>query len=123
MTWDMENGEFSYLHLIDNMTGSDIDCLTATEYRFTSRPSDYKSRFKLVFEYTGIEEQEDSPSTGSGTAGTATLQMFDMMGRLVMQKTVSGTQTTIAMPEMTAGVYVLRLSDNNGSRVQRIVIE
>jgi len=144
MTWDMENGEFSYLHLIDNMTGSDIDCLTATEYRFTARPSDYKSRFKLVFEYTGVEEQEDGPSTGSGTfafmmgnelvvncgpstgsgtAGTATLQMFDMMGRLVMQKTVNGTQTTIAMPEMTAGVYVLRLSDNNGSRVQKIVIE
>jgi len=144
MTWDMENGEFSYLHLIDNITGSDIDCLTATEYRFTSRTNDYKSRFKLVFEYTGVEEQEDGPSTGSGTfafmmgdelvvncgpstglgtAGTATLQMFDMMGRLVMQKTVSGTQTTIAMPEMTAGVYVLRLSDNNGSRVQKIVIE
>ncbi|MBQ6683885.1 MAG: hypothetical protein IJM74_07265, partial [Bacteroidales bacterium] len=67
LTWDMENGEFSYLHLIDNMTGIDIDCLTATEYRFTSRPSDYKSRFKLVFEYTGVEEQEDGPSTSSGT--------------------------------------------------------
>ena len=145
LTWDMENGEFSYLHLIDNMTGSDIDCLTATEYRFTSRPSDYKSRFRLVFEYTGIDEPEGDgpstgsgtfafmmgnelvvncgPSTGSGTAGTATLQMFDMTGRLVMEKTVCGTQTTTVLPELTAGVYVLRLSDKNGTKVQKIVIE
>ena len=143
MTWDTENGEFNYLHLIDNITGINIDCLQDREYRFTAKTSDYKSRFKLVFGYTGIEENEDGPSTGSGTfafvmgnelvvngpstgsgtAGTATLQMFDMTGRMVMQQTVSGTQTTVSLPERSAGVYVLRLNDRNGSRVQKIVIE
>ena len=148
MTWDMENGEFSYLHLIDNITGSDIDCLQAREYRFSSKTTDFKSRFKLMFGYTGVEEQEDgpstgsgtfafimgnelvvncgpsTPSTGSGTSGTATLQMFDMTGRQVMSTTVSGTQTTTMLPNVTAGVYVLRLSDRiNGTRTQKIVIE
>ena len=141
MTWDTENGEFSYLHLIDNITGSDIDCLQDREYRFTSKVTDYKSRFKLVFGYTGVDEnEEDGPSTGSGTfafmmgdelvingpstgSGTALLQMFDMTGRMVMQQSVSGTQTTVSLPDLTAGVYVLRLSDRNGSRVQKIVIE
>ena len=142
MTWDTENGEFSYLHLIDNITGSDIDCLQAREYRFTSKTTDFKSRFKLIFGYTGVEEQEDGPSTGSGTfafimgnelvvncgpstgSGAATLQMFDMMGRQVMSTTVSGTQTTTMLPDVTAGVYVLRLIDKtNGTRTQKIVIE
>ena len=149
MTWDMENGEFSYLHLIDNITGSDIDCLQAREYRFTSKTTDFKSRFKLVFGYTGVEENEEdgpstgsgtfafimgnelvvncgpsTPSAGSGTSGTATLQMFDMTGRQVMSTTVSGTQTTTMLPNVTAGVYVLRLSDRiNGTRTQKIVIE
>ena len=148
MTWDMENGEFSYLHLIDNITGSDIDCLQAREYRFSSKTTDFKSRFKLMFGYTGVEENEDgpstgsgtfafimgnelvvncgpsTPSTGSGTSGTATLQMFDMTGRQVMSTTVSGTQTTTMLPNVTAGVYVLRLSDRiNGTRTQKIVIE
>ena len=141
LTWDMENGEFHYLHLIDNITGSNIDCLQAREYRFTATPDDYKSRFKLVFEYTGIEEPEgDGPSTGSGTfafimgnelvvngpstgSGAALLQMFDMTGRMVMEKNVSGTQTTVCLPEMTAGVYVLKLSDRSGSRVQKIIIK
>ena len=141
LTWDMENGEFNYLHLIDNITGSDIDCLQAREYRFTATPDDYKSRFKLVFEYTGIDEPEvpepvegptpfafimgnelvvNGPSTGSGAA---LLQMFDMTGRMVMEKNVSGTQTTVCLPEMTAGVYVLRLNDKNGSKVQKIIIK
>ena len=147
MTWDMENGEFSYLHLIDNITGSDIDCLQAREYRFSSKTTDFKSRFKLMFGYTGVEENEDpstgsgtfafimgnelvvncgpsTPSTGSGASGTATLQMFDMTGRQVMSTTVSGTQTTTMLPNVTAGVYVLRLSDRiNGTRTQKIVIE
>ena len=148
LTWDMENGEFSYLHLIDNITGSNIDCLQAREYRFTASPSDYKSRFKLVFEYTGIDEPEgDGPSTGSGTfafvmgnelvvnvvnsgpstpstgSGTALLQMFDMTGRKVMEKTVCGTQTTVALPDLTAGMYVLRLNERNGNKVQKIIIK
>ena len=148
LTWDMENGEFSYLHLIDNITGSNIDCLQAREYRFTASPSDYKSRFKRVFEYTGIDEPEgDGPSTGSGTfafvmgnelvvnvvnsgpstpstgSGTALLQMFDMTGRKVMEKTVCGTQTTVALPDLTAGMYVLRLNERNGNKVQKIIIK
>ena len=141
LTWDMENGDFHYLHLIDNITGSDIDCLQEMEYRFTSSTDDYKSRFKLVFDYTGIEEPEgDGPSTGSGPfafvmgnelvvncgpstgSGAALLQMFDVTGRLVMQRTVSGTQSTVSLPEASEGVYVLRLTDKNGVKVQKMVI-
>ena len=122
---------------ITDMTGSNIDCLQEREYRFTSKTTDYKSRFKLAFEYTGVEENEDGPSTGSGTfafimgnelvvnggpstgSGAAALQMFDMMGRQVMTKNVSGVQTTIMLPDVPAGVYILRMND----RVQKIIIE
>ena len=142
MTWDIENGEFVYLHLLDNMTGADIDCLSATEYRFTATPDDYKSRFKLKFDYTGIEEnEEDGPSTGSGTfafqmgdqlvvnggpstgSGTALLQMFDVTGRMMMEKTIAGAQTTTALPDLSTGVYVLLLKGTNGTQTQKIVIE
>ena len=147
--WETKNSNFSYMHLIDNLTGMDIDCLNASEYHFEGKTTDYWSRFRLVFEYTDVEENEEdgpstgsgtfafvmgnelvvncgpsTPSAGSGTSGTATLQMFDMTGRQVMSTTVSGTQTTTMLPNVTAGVYVLRLSDRiNGTRTQKIVIE
>ena len=133
MTWDTENGEFAYLHLIDNMTGADIDCLSATEYRFSATPDDYKSRFRLVFDYTGIEEnEEDGPSTGSGTFafqmgdelvvnGEGTLEVIDMLGRVIKTETLNGIQSTTTSPT-TAGVYVLRLKNKEGRKVQKIVI-
>ncbi len=126
------------MHLIDNLTGMDIDCLNASEYHFEGKTTDYWSRFRLVFEYTDVDEnEEDGPSTGSGTfafimgnelvvnggpstgSGAAALQMFDMMGRQVMTKNVSGVQTTIMLPDVPAGVYILRMND----RVQKIIIE
>jgi len=88
-----------------------------------------------VFDYTGIDEPE-APELVEGPTpfafimgnelvinGDGFLQMFDMTGRLVMEQTVGGGQTTIGLPALTAGVYVLRLRDRtNGTRTQKIVI-
>lgn len=135
MTWDTENGEFHYLHLIDNMTGTDIDCLTKEEYKFTAKATDYKSRFRLVFGYTGIDDQETSETAeGSVTFaflmgdelvvnGEGKLQLFDMSGRMLMETQVEGTQSTLGLPELASGIYLLRLGDRiNGTRTQKIVI-
>lgn len=46
---NLENVEFDYLHLIDTMTGADVDLLAEPNYTFTARPTDDASRFRLVF--------------------------------------------------------------------------
>ena len=133
MTWSTHNGEFSYLHLIDNMTGADIDCLQQTEYTFNARTSDYVSRFRLVFDYTGIEENEDGASTGYGSfayyvngeihltdaQADASLQIIDMLGRVVVSR---DAVHTISTSGMTPGVYILRLTTANGTRTQKIIL-
>ena len=135
MTWDMENGDFSYVHLIDNMTGVDTDCLQDSTYCFTARPSDYKSRFRLVLDYTGIEEPEVPEPVEGPTHfafqmgnelvvnGEGQLQMFDLTGRQVMTTNISGTQSRVALPELGTGIYVLRLNGKNEVITQKIVIE
>ena len=139
MTWNTQNGEFGYMHLIDNMTGSDIDCLTTSEYRFSSLTTDYKSRFSLVFDYTGIEENgggglpsesvDEVPfafySNGEihlaeTPAETAQLQIIDMMGRVIVSRNAS---CPVFTNEMAAGVYVLRLTDGNGTKTQKIILD
>jgi hypothetical protein len=42
-----------YLHLIDNLTGADVDLLQMPEYTFTAKTTDYASRFRLVFSICG----------------------------------------------------------------------
>ena len=140
MRWNTQNGDFHYLHLIDNLTGMDIDCLREAEYAFEGRTTDYLSRFRLVFGFTGIEENEDEPDEGpvsfafmmgnelvvncgpSTGSGTATLQMFDINGRCLLSEKLGSQQSTLSLPTLANGVYVLRLTGNSQTRTQKMVI-
>jgi hypothetical protein len=52
---DVDNVEMDYLHLIDNLTGTDVDLLALRQaqgpasYTFTAKTTDDASRFKLLF--------------------------------------------------------------------------
>ena len=140
--WETKNSNFSYMHLIDNLTGMDIDCLNASEYHFEGKTTDYWSRFRLVFEYTDVEEnEEDGPSTGSGTfaffmgdelvvngpstdsgASAALLQLFDINGRCVFSTELYDTQSVVSPPKVAPGIYILRLTGNQVTRTQKMVI-
>lgn len=131
MRWSTLNGDFSYLHLVDNKTGTDTDCLLTEEYRFTATTHDYLSRFTLVFECTGVEE--NGPSTGSESFafmmgdelvvnGEGMLQVYDISGRLLAERELHGTQSTVSLPRVSNGMYLLRLRSANQVRVQKMVI-
>ena len=131
MRWNTHNGDFSYLHLIDNVTGADVDCLTTDEYKFSASTSDYKSRFRLVFGYTGIEEDSEAETNENFAfimndelvvTGEGVLQVFDMTGRMVTSQELHGVQTTVSLPNAANGVYVLRLTEGKQSRIQKMVI-
>ena len=125
---DAEELALDYLHLIDNLTGNDVDLLATPSYTFEAKTTDYASRFKLVF-----DDNSNGPSTGSGTfayisdgsiiinnAGDATLQIVDMMGRMVVE---GEALNRISTSELTPGVYVLRLIDGEMVNTQKIVVE
>ena len=130
----IEEVEFSYLHLIDNLTGADIDLLALRQaqgpatYTFDAKTTDYESRFKLVF------ATKDGPSTSSGTfafysngswiisnEGEATLQVIDLNGRILSSETVNGSVSKAV--NAAPGVYVLRLINGNDVKTQKIVID
>lgn len=112
-------GEFGYLHLIDKLTGSDVDMLKEEEYTFIGSAADKAERF--------VVRLSPSTSTGSETfayqsgddiivEGEGELQVFDVMGRLMMKKNVNGLET-IEKPSQT-GVYIFRLD----GQTQKIVV-
>jgi hypothetical protein len=131
MSWSTANDNFGYLHLIDNLTGNDIDMLAADSYAFQSKPSDSKARFRLVFKPLGIEE-ETSTEAGENFAfingnelvvnGEGELSFIDLNGRILATEYVSGQQSHITMPKVAVGMYMLRLANANGVKVQKIVV-
>ena len=49
LCFNVENLGFGYLHLVDNLTGDDVDLLVTSSYSFEAKTTDDASRFKLVF--------------------------------------------------------------------------
>jgi hypothetical protein len=113
------------------MTGADVDLLQTPSYTFDARTTDYASRFRLVFATTDAEE--DSASAGSAAFafnsngswiilndGQATLQVVDVMGRLVSSETINGNaEISLNQP---AGIYMLRLVNGSDVKVQKVVV-
>ena len=52
ITADLLDAECGYLHLIDQLTGEDIDLLSTPSYTFEAKTTDNANRFKLVLSNT-----------------------------------------------------------------------
>ncbi len=115
------SGDFSCLHLIDRITGEDVDLLVEDEYSFIGTPSDSESRFIVKFRCSSTSNvDEDIFAYQSGNEivveGDGELQIFDLMGRIVMQRCVKGIET-ITQP--SNGVYIFKLN----AKTQKIVVK
>lgn len=93
--FELNKPNLNYLHLLDNMTGNNIDLLTTPNYSFNATTSDYASRFKLIFDpHFGVEEHENEPFAyimdgriiinDTETYHGASLQITDLTGRTVV---------------------------------------
>ena len=127
ITVNTEDLEMNYLHLIDNMTGMDVDLLQTPSYTFDATTNDYTSRFRLVFSANDVNEQNAETfaffSNGNwvvNNEGEATLQVIDVNGRIVSNETINGTVATSI--NATPGVYMLRLVNGNEVKTQKIVV-
>ena len=127
LSFNSENTEFRYLHLIDNMTGNDVDLLTEPSYTFDSRYTDYASRFKLVFATGNNSASDDFAfiSNGNlmilGIEGEATLQVIDVTGRILSTEQFSGSYNKAV--NAAKGVYMLRLIQGENAKTQKIVVK
>ena len=118
----------NYLHLIDNMTGADVDLLAEPSYTFSAKTTDYESRFKLVFfANTAIEDNSNETfaffSDGQLIVnGEGTLQIFDALGRQLMCKQLSTLNCQLSTVNYSPGVYMLRLVNGDNVKVQKVVV-
>ena len=144
LTVNVENMDLDYLHLIDNLTGADVDLLgdarqgdarqgdarhCVSTYTFAAKTTDYASRFRLIFnaEDASAGSASDAPfayiNNGNiiitADAGDATLQIVDVMGRVVLCR---DAMPCVSTNGMAPGMYVLRLIDGDSVRIQKIVV-
>ena len=123
ISFNTENVELGYLHLIDNMNGNDVDLLANPSYSFEAKTTDYESRFKLVFATGNNDDNFAFFSNGSfviNNEGEATLQVIDINGRILKSESINGCANVNV--NAAQGVYMLRLVNGNDVKVQKVVV-
>jgi hypothetical protein len=120
-----EELDMNYMHLIDNLTGTDVDLLQNPSYNFNAQTTDYASRFKLVFA-TGVSNDDNFGFYSNGSwiinnDGDAILQVVDVIGRIMSSEEIQGSFNKRI--EAAPGVYMLRLVKGDNVKVQKIVVK
>lgn len=128
-----EGVRFNYLHLIDRVTGANIDLLQTSQYNFNTTGHENADRFMLAFKVmTGVNEiTEDALFafisdgqiiiTGVETSQSTSLQVVDATGRVIVTR--RDEINAISTEGIAPGVYVLRLVNDNKVRTQKIVVK
>jgi hypothetical protein len=117
-----------YCHLIDNMTGADVDLLATPDYTFNAKADDYAYRFKVVFVASSEDAEGDSETFAFNNNGNwiianegrATLQVIDLNGRILSSEQIEGSAETRI--DAVPGLYLIRLINGENVKVQKVVV-
>ena len=127
ITINAKNIDANTMILVDDMTGEEIDLLVTPSYTFKATTNDAENRFKLIFDcnnYTGIDENftGDIFAYQHGNEiivnGEGTLEVFDVMGRMVLNTKINGVQK-VNVP--ANAVYIFKLMGET-VKTQKIVV-
>ena len=132
LRWNTENGYFTSLRLVDNMTGVNYDMLANDSYTFEAQASDYSTRFYITYACTGIEEDDNVDNFGNfaffdGSEwvinGKGQLDVVDVLGRVIYSERLYNDQNRVSLNNVAKGVYLLRVAGNKNVKVQKIVVQ
>ena len=92
---------------------------------------DYTSRFKIVFGTVNNEEEEEETTIetfaffNDGSLivnGEGRLDVIDVLGRIVYSAELTDTQNTVSLPQNAKGVCMLRLTNGDNVKVQKMFV-
>ena len=122
ISFKAEAMQFSYLHLFDKITGTDVDLNVNSEYTFIGTPRDMEDRFIIRFSEGAVNSDIFAYQSGDDIIvnGEGTLQVFDVMGRFVGSYEVNGN-ARISAEQFSNAVYIFRMIGNE-IKTQKIVV-
>lgn len=124
-----QNCEFETLYLKDELIGNTIDISNAS-YTFMATSNDEPNRFVLTttkpmgieslteaFVYTNNDE-----IIFNNIQGQALVSIIDMMGRTVARYNLFES-AVISTSSLKAGMYILHMTDADGVRTQKVIVD
>ncbi len=115
--------DVSTLVLVDNMTGVETNMLLEDSYTFIGSPADNENRFTVKLTISNSQDEDEHFAYQNGSElvvnGEGTLQIFDILGRVVISEEVHGQ--TVNVGGLNTGAYIVRLTGES-VKTQKIVV-
>ncbi len=116
--------KFNSMTLTDKMTGVKTNLLTDS-YTFMATTNDNPNRFTLTLNADNDTDNDfiyinNNEMIINNIEGDGLVQIYDVMGRSVATYNVSGS-ANISMEALSEGVYIVRMTDANGVKTQKVV--
>ena len=114
------------LVLIDNQTGAETNMLLESSYSFIGSPADRDNRFTVKLGISQNNGQNDDEhfvyQYGNELVidGEGMLQVFDVLGRVVISEEVHGQRVNIG--SLIKGAYIVRMTGEN-VMTQKIIVK
>jgi hypothetical protein len=120
------NGEFETVTLVDRFTGVETDMLVENEYSFIASSDDNANRFVIKLA-NGQEPTANSQFVYQNgeeliLSIEGSVQIVDMLGRVVYSNEHSDGDNRIDVSEFNDATYVVRVVNEEGVKVQKVVI-
>jgi hypothetical protein len=118
------------IYLTDKLTGERVN-LNTDSYTFMATSNDNTDRFVLtkVLDTTGIEQNAEYSVYVSNDEirfnnvnGNLNVRIYDMLGRPVAEYNVFES-ATISTSSFETGMYILQMTDENGVRTQKVLVD
>ena len=123
LTFDVK-GDYENLYLLDKMTGEKLNLLLENEYSFIANSNDYTERFIIKMDNSQQSTDNSHFAYVSGEEliinAEGTIQIIDMMGRVVMTEEYHNGSINIG--DLDNAAYLIRCINENGVNVQKVVI-
>lgn len=120
---DIAKRKISFLHLIDRFSGKEIDMLIENDYEFIGSPRDNENRFIIKLNPENCNSENDNfvfqNDNNLIVNGNGTLQIIDMLGRVVFNKEID--DGTVRVENLEKGAYIVMVI-GDGVKTQKIVI-
>ena len=126
---EAQDCEYAMMTLVDRFTGVETNLLIE-DYTFMATSNDSAERFiiKLAMSNSNDGDNENFAFINNGMMyiynieGQGVVSVYDVTGRPVAEYNVAES-ANISTSDFAAGVYIIRMSDENGVKVQKIVVE
>ena len=125
LTFDVK-GDYENLYLLDKMTGEKINLLLENEYEFMANSNDNAERFIIKMDNSQQTTDNSHFAYVSGEEliinAEGTVQIIDVMGRMIYSNNVESSNNRINVSDFNRATYVVRVINENGVNVQKIVV-